>query len=89
MIFFFFLLFDVAISKPDAMSGLALLFYTLPWSFSVMEAARNSPLANGIPTTFFFLVTLCALANATILYCVGLILTRIISFIKKRPMNNQ
>src|SRR4051794_29674666 len=83
MLVFLLLLLDIALSKPDSMSGLALLFFTLPWSFSVMEAARNTPLVDGIPATFFFLITLCALVNAGILYCVGLILTQLISLFKK------
>ena len=87
LVLFIFILIDIAVSKPDPMLMLSLMFFTSPWSFWLMDAlhgcALESYLAVGGPAMFFFLMFLCAFVNATILYLFGLLLTKIWSFLTK------
>lgn len=71
------------VSKPDAMSILASMFLTMPWSFWLLETLPEGSLAGGGRATFFLLLFLCAVVNALILYVFGLLITKIISLFRK------
>ena len=72
-------LLGLLVSEPDAMSGLALLFLTSPWSFLLLEAVPESFAAGGGMVAFSSILIVCALVNASIFYLLGMLITKIIS----------
>ena len=56
----------------------------LPWSYWLGGALfRNISHSGGTPT-FFFLMSLCALGNGTVVYLFGLLITKVVSSLGKR-----
>ena len=66
----------VVIGPPDAMSGLALMFAAIPWSFMLFEGLDG--IAPPLPIVGFALYAFCILLNAIILYFLGLLLSLLI-----------
>lgn len=76
----------VAVSEPDAMSGLGLFFLTAPWSFILFEALHDTTsqgAITGSPAFFWFLLSACALVNAAILFLLASTLSRIAALIRE------
>lgn len=63
------------ISEPDAMSILALLFLTSPWSFLLLDTVPEQFADGGGPVGFVFILIVSALVNAAILFGLGLLLS--------------
>ena len=75
-------LLDVAGSQPDAMSGLAPMFLTIPWSFWLAENLRESSLTALGVGGFYLLLFVSAIPNAVILYMAGIIISAVVGSIK-------
>lgn len=76
----------VAVSKPDAMSGLGLFFLTAPWSFILFDALHDTAsqgAITGSPAFFWFLLAACALANAAIVFFLASTVSRIVAAIRE------
>ncbi len=80
---------ELNVSRPDALSGLGLLFLTAPWSFILLDiinkyevfafASAFSSASALSHITFYVLITFCAFINASILFFLGNLLTKILS----------
>ena len=75
-------LFALLISKPDSMSILALLFFTSPWSFLLLESVPDNIATSGGPTAFVFILSFSALLNASIFYLLGILLSKLVPYFK-------
>ena len=79
------------VSRPDALSGLGLLFLTAPWSFILLDiiVKHQIVLAENNPFIFYALITFCALINASILYLLGSLLTKVLKSFRQKEENLQ
>jgi hypothetical protein len=80
------LLIGIAISNDPVRSDAFLVAYAivLPWSHLLVGTLFRNLWRGGSMPTFFFLMILCALVNATILYLFGLLVTKVSSFLTKK-----
>src|SRR5436190_7799495 len=83
LLFLVVIVIGVTTGPPDAMSGLAILIWTMPWSFLLLDALIDNHINTGLgPLTFYLVIGLSAMINASILYGVGLAFTLILKAIK-------
>src|SRR4051794_15268522 len=66
---------NMAGSGADAMSVLAPMFLTAPWSFLLAEYLPENALAGTGTYGFYFLLSACGVLNATILYFIGVLIS--------------
>jgi len=81
---------SVMVSKPDAMSGLALMVLTIPWSFILFETIPENWAAVLGPVGFLGIFAVSVSINAAILYFVGWLFTWTSASLEDRwKKNNQ
>lgn len=80
---------ELNVSRPDALSGLGLLFLTAPWSFILLGIINKyEALASAIShSTFYVLITFCALINASILYLLGNLFMKVLNSFRQKEKN--
>jgi len=61
--------------KPDALSGLGLLFLTAPWSFIILELANQYLPPTNSPVIFILIIIVCVLLNMAIVHLCGAVLS--------------
>jgi hypothetical protein len=71
------------IGRPDALSGVGLIFLTLPWSFILLELIdKSGVLASiSIKALLFLITTFSALINALILHLIGYLFLKVWIFL--------
>ena len=79
LILLLFTVLSLLFSAPDAMSILAPMVLTAPWSFLLFEIVPESVAAAGGPVAFFLIFILSAALNAAILYLAGWLFTQLIT----------
>ena len=85
LLMIFYAIIEGIASPPEPMSGLGVLILTAPWSFIFLVVFENY----GIITTensavSNILITFGGLINASILYLLGSLLTKIFSFFRRK-----
>jgi hypothetical protein len=89
LLLFLIVIIELNVSRPDALSGLGVIFLTAPWSLIFLNTFNeNGVLASArSPFTFYALITFCALINALILYLLGNLLIKVLNFFRRKEKN--
>ncbi|HEX8733861.1 MAG TPA: hypothetical protein VF721_00970 [Pyrinomonadaceae bacterium] len=75
LIFLMLVWLEINLSPPDALSGVAIIFLTMPWSFMFIELAIKFLREPDAKYFFPYLIVLSALLNMTIFHLCGAVLT--------------